>query len=209
MVTFNSAQIQAILDSHNKCRNDTAGGLVQGYQGERLPSAIKMAKVRWSPELARLAEYNVKTCVMAHDLCRSTNEFNWAGQNLAWRGSTFPINVTFAAIAAIEAWASEMASTRVIDITSYEGKTVNGSVIGHYTQMVNAKVTHIGCSMVTFFAQGFNQATFACNYAFGNFLRRYVYKAGDVAVDCKTGRDLTFPNLCTVDEDFDVNNPWT
>lgn len=42
-----------------------------------------MATIRWSPELAKLAVYNVKQCKLKHDKCRNTNKFRFTGQNLA------------------------------------------------------------------------------------------------------------------------------
>lgn len=48
-----------------------------------------MATMRWCDELSKLAELNVKQCVMEHDECRNTNKFQNVGQNLAvssWMG---------------------------------------------------------------------------------------------------------------------------
>ena len=53
---------QIILHNHNKLRNRVAQGGFQSYK-----SAVRMATMRWSPELAKLAAYNVKQCNMKHD----------------------------------------------------------------------------------------------------------------------------------------------
>lgn len=36
----------------------------------------------WNNELAQLAAYNLRRCTFAHDQCRNTRRFNYAGQNL-------------------------------------------------------------------------------------------------------------------------------
>lgn len=46
-----------ILDTHNKWRNTVASGKANG-----LPSASRMATIRWDEELAKLAELNIKKC---------------------------------------------------------------------------------------------------------------------------------------------------
>lgn len=37
----------------------------------------------WDDELAKLAEYNAKTCTYGHDECRNTANYKYAGQNIA------------------------------------------------------------------------------------------------------------------------------
>lgn len=82
---------QAIVSKHNLLRNQIAEGKLKRYQ-----PAKRMATMRWSPELAKLAEYNVKQCKMNHDQCRNTNKFAYAGQNGAkneWSGQNRPVAV--------------------------------------------------------------------------------------------------------------------
>lgn len=42
----------------------------------------------WDDDLAYTAMFNVKQCKMNHDICRSTQDFQYAGQNLAISGDT-------------------------------------------------------------------------------------------------------------------------
>ena len=37
----------------------------------------------WDDELAKLAEYNAKSCTYGHDQCRNTATYKYAGQNIA------------------------------------------------------------------------------------------------------------------------------
>lgn len=206
LVTLSAAQMQAILDQHNTWRHDTAGGSITGFQGEILPSATRMAKMQWSSQLAESAALNVKQCTMSHDSCRGSSEFNFAGQNLAMRWAS-SINIDDSIQLFTNMWANEHAFVRVSDILSLQGMTGgNGQVIGHYTAMVNEKMTHVGCAMSLFDDGTWRAALFACNYAFNNFLGRRVYQNGAVGSHCVTGRDTVFGNLCTVNEPIDVND---
>lgn len=42
----------------------------------------------WDDELAILAEKHVKNCYFEHDKCRSTEKYEYSGQNIAIRMST-------------------------------------------------------------------------------------------------------------------------
>lgn len=63
-------QIQKILDIHNDGRNRIANGSIDPF-----PPALRMAKMCWSKQLAKLAELNTRQCEMKHDGCRNTSEF--------------------------------------------------------------------------------------------------------------------------------------
>lgn len=72
------AHIPLILQLHNERRNLIAGGGLSGF-----PSALHMATMQWDATLAQLAAYNTLQCTMAHDACRNTNTYRYAGQNLS------------------------------------------------------------------------------------------------------------------------------
>lgn len=205
-MAFTQAQRQAILDQHNTWRHNTAGGSISGYQGVTLPTATRMAKMQWSDELAQFAALNTKQCMMRHDSCRGSSQFNFAGQNLAMRWAS-NINIDDSITLFINMWANEHAYVRLSDIQSLQGTSGGGgNVIGHYTAMVNEKMTHVGCAMSLFDDGSWRAALFACNYAFNNFIGRRVYQSGATGSQCVTGRDSVFSNLCTVNEPIDVND---
>jgi hypothetical protein len=169
-----------------------------------------MARMVWHNELAHFANLNTRRCVFSHDACRSTNQFNFAGQNMfTFTTTAATIDVTQTINNAINAWGSQHQWVRVSDINNLTGGTGgNGNTIGHFTAMVNARMTHIGCGMTIFTnANNLRQAIFTCNYAFTNVLNRPVYVSGGIGAQCTTGRDATFRNLCTVNESINVNNP--
>lgn len=58
---------QAILDAHNKNRNDLANGNTPNYE-----PAVRMGTLRWNDQLADWAALNARTCIFGHDQCRTT-----------------------------------------------------------------------------------------------------------------------------------------
>lgn len=93
---FNLADINLVLNLHNKDRNQVSGGMAQG-KGEMLSSACRMPKVVenqndffnnfpsvltflfvfqkvWSDQLAEVACFTAKKCRMIHDRCMSTGK---------------------------------------------------------------------------------------------------------------------------------------
>lgn len=67
-----------VVSQHNVYRGIIARGELPGY----LPAA-KIPMMKWSQELADIALFNAKTCTFAHDQCRNTADFHYAGQNIA------------------------------------------------------------------------------------------------------------------------------
>lgn len=57
------------MKNQNTYRNDHALGKTPNYE-----PAVRMATLQWDPELAELADLNVRTCVYRHDQCRNTSK---------------------------------------------------------------------------------------------------------------------------------------
>lgn len=66
-----------VVKRHNELRNSLAAGNIG------LPKADRLTEVVWDDELSYLATLNAKQCRMEHDKCRNTEEFPYAGQNIA------------------------------------------------------------------------------------------------------------------------------
>lgn len=60
---------QALVDLHNKYRNLQALGNISHYA-----PAVRMAKMRWDPDLAALAQLNIQRCLYKHDSCHNTGK---------------------------------------------------------------------------------------------------------------------------------------
>lgn len=69
MVDMDNAMKKAILDVHNKMRNEIAMGKVPNYG-----PAANMATMQWDDGLAAKAALNVHQCEMKHDDCRATGK---------------------------------------------------------------------------------------------------------------------------------------
>lgn len=72
--------------------------------------ASNMSYVTWNIELAKLAELNVKTCIFAHDKCRNTLDYPYAGQNIAIMSGFFT-NITETIEKLIDLWWDEYKKT--------------------------------------------------------------------------------------------------
>lgn len=69
MIDMNEPMKEALLDIHNKLRNDIALGNVANYE-----AAVNMSIMSWDDELAYLCKLNIASCAMIHDSCRNTGE---------------------------------------------------------------------------------------------------------------------------------------
>uniref|UniRef100_A0A182MYC2 SCP domain-containing protein n=1 Tax=Anopheles dirus TaxID=7168 RepID=A0A182MYC2_9DIPT len=186
---------EQILDFHNRLRNNLACGYFRRYA-----EASAMEELHWDNKLARMAEYNARTCTFAHDECRNTRKYRTVGQNLAvnWFHG---MNVTVSQ--ALERfqrhWYLEYSKGRQKLLDRY-GKLSIQAGIGHFTQMVHADTRKIGCAMVRFrgVQQGLpvTQYYLVCNYSEGNLYERPVYRKGKRCSKCKYGCSNAAANRC-------------
>ncbi|KAI8120339.1 Venom allergen 3 [Lucilia cuprina] len=181
-----------IVKKHNSLRNRVASGKVNGFKG-----AVRMATIRWSPELSKLAEYNVKQCKMSHDKCRNTDKFSLAGQNVAkssWSGQKKAVGTVL--IEQIQSWYAEHKKCSMSEIRNLQ----NIAKSGHFTAMVQEKNMAVGCAILRQTSNGQTMQLMACNYAYTNILGSAVYRDGSTASKCTTGRNPNFKSLCSFKE---------
>ncbi|EDW82253.1 uncharacterized protein Dwil_GK25699 [Drosophila willistoni] len=200
-VAINS-YIPLILQLHNERRNQIASGGLSGFQ-----SAVHMGTMSWDPTLAQLAAYNTLQCRMAHDECRNTNTYRYAGQNLSVL-FTRSGDINDFLRQRIAAWFDENRYATSADIENYQQR--GGPAIGHFTTMVNERNNRVGCAIVRYTDANNGQGTLlACNYAVTNVINNPVYRAGSPpASECSTGRNPTYPNLCSENESYNYNQ-WS
>lgn len=142
------AEKQLIVDAHNR------------YRTEVKPPACVMFKLSWDDELSMLAKKWSENCIFKHDpnfQRRIPGKYN-VGQNLAYGYSSWENTM--------KAWYDEYKDYNY-------GKLKHNGVVGHYTQMVWATTTRIGC----YFSNCKTMRRFyVCNYApGGNFATRQPY----------------------------------
>ncbi|KAK7873921.1 hypothetical protein R5R35_012935 [Gryllus longicercus] len=186
----------AIVEVHNKLRDQIAQGKeTRGSPGPQ-PPAANMLRMTWDDELAQVAQRWADQCNYQHDACRNVPRF-YVGQNLyikiQWPCSSMDSKQYWEE--AILAWYNEVAQFDKNSVGSLKG----ASGTGHYTQVVWANTNRVGCGFSLF--QDGNQCKkyYVCNYGpGGNILTQPVYKAGTARSACPsaTARDARFPNLC-------------
>lgn len=155
--------------------------------------------------MAKLAELNVKKCEMSHDACFSTDDFKYAGQNIGYRahsGSFESIDRTIVKV--VQSWYDEVINAAQSDIDEC-CTSESGSVVGHFTQLVTDRATHVGCAISAYTAGRWKTHLMTCNYAFSNFEGMKVYASGDSATECQSGNNPDFPALCSVDEQIQIS----
>ncbi|CAG9822518.1 unnamed protein product [Phaedon cochleariae] len=193
---------QAILDLHNQLRNKVA----LGQEGKQ-PSASNMRALSYNRELEFVAQCWANACngnPLKHDDCRSTTDFENVGQNLARRSSTSSaVDVPKIIKDFIMGWYNEV---NEYDPSSVSGSGLWSSSTGHYTQMVWADTTEVGCAVSYYSAKNLGRKWYsvllACNYGpAGNYLGRPVYITGSPATGCPGGRpNRKYKGLCGGDK---------
>jgi Cysteine-rich secretory protein family len=189
-----------ILDMHNNLRNKIASGNQPGFK----PAKV-MATMKWHDELAYFATLNALAC-KKHDICRNTQDFKFAGQNIGSQGGTagFP-TLKEAFTTKINNWYNENADATQSDINKYPYPS--SKEIGHFTQVVNGLSEYVGCGAVKYTkSDGFKTIRLTCDYSRTNLGWQYIYEAGPAGSGCTTGTNPKYPALCSEKEPIDANS---
>ncbi|KAF2902257.1 hypothetical protein ILUMI_03932 [Ignelater luminosus] len=176
---------QWILDLHNNYRNNIALGKdTTGGNGQ----ASNMLALNYDRELEFVAQCWSNACAEtgnSHDTCRTTKKFRYVGQNMYSSGSSVSIDFSDKKFLtnAVEAWYSEIKMSNGGEIDSY--KDSSGS-IGHFTQVVWAETSHVGCGRTFYMSQNnFFSVYIYCNYGSGgNVVGTPVYRRGQPCSNC-------------------------
>lgn len=71
--------------------------------------------------------------------------------------------------------------------------------------MVADKNNRVGCAVARI-DEGVQKVTLAaCNYAYNSIVHFPIYKKGPIASQCSTGKNPTYPGLCSVNEPSNYN----
>jgi len=173
-----------ILERHNQLRRRVANGEETGQ-----PPASNMRELVWDPELEAIAQRWVDQCTFGHDSKRNKLDGTYVGQN-AFFGSTSweedQAGLTDKAGGAAQAWYDE-----VID-PGFNADSIEPFVFdygaGHYTQVVWAETTALGCANVYYKDGTWYKNLVVCNYAKGgNMGGATMYLEGPACSACPTG----------------------
>ncbi|XP_077484484.1 uncharacterized protein LOC144094393 [Amblyomma americanum] len=182
-----------IVKTHNDYRSMVALGKLQGF-----PPAANMARLVWDKELASVAQAKAEQCTSAkgeyshddwHD--RFTTKFNATGQNLAFRGRNFRFTSSDWP-GRIKEWFIEYEDYPSEQRHEFRLPAHSKPMIGHFTQLVWAKTSYVGCGFVEYSIIGAVNLTemqfYVCNYAVtGNVFRRPLYQEGPACSACPNG----------------------
>ncbi|XP_015121040.1 venom allergen 3 [Diachasma alloeum] len=169
---------KAILERHNHWRARVASGKeMRGINGPQ-PAAKNLGSMTWNDEIAEYAQRWADQCSFQHDHCRNTAKM-LVGQNIAFIGSTAGWN-NDNLVQMVDNWYNEVEhfdrnkirNFRVV----YHPRALQ---VYHYTQMVWAKSTMLGCGASRYRKQGdrYYITYLVCNYApTGNFIGQPVYE---------------------------------
>ncbi|XP_062587556.1 peptidase inhibitor 16-like [Saccostrea cucullata] len=180
-----SSDEQEFLDAHNDARSKVS------------PTASNMRKMKWSIELAQVAQNYANKCIYGHNSARTsetkalTSQFSSVGENLyvTSRSNANPSS-------AVESWDAEKSDYTYSNLSCAD-------VCGHYTQVAWASSEYVGCASSTCSSfsglpSSFNGGTIViCNYGpGGNYNGQKPYKSGAPCSSCPSGYSCS-NNLCT------------
>uniref|UniRef100_T1IJJ5 Cysteine-rich venom protein n=1 Tax=Strigamia maritima TaxID=126957 RepID=T1IJJ5_STRMM len=139
----------------------------------------------WDAELATIAQRWADQCIFNHDKNRRTQKYSYVGQNayIAWStDSDSTINMSDA----IDSWYDEVTKPGFSSNNINPFKFSSGA--GHYTQMVWAETSAVGCGYSFYKENGYNTRLIICNYGPGGNMRdASMYKTGRPCSACTNG----------------------
>ncbi|KAL1020625.1 hypothetical protein UPYG_G00002600 [Umbra pygmaea] len=161
---ISSREMNALLEYHNRVR------------AEVFPQAANMEAMVWDDKLAQSAEAWASQCMWDHG---PAHTMRYMGQNLSIRSSRYR-SVT----ELVRSWHEEK------NLFSFPNRC-NGPVCSHYTQMVWASTSRMGCALnkcsnINVYGSFWKTAVFlVCNYSIkGNWVGEAPYKSGKPCSAC-------------------------
>ncbi|XP_075893802.1 serotriflin-like [Nelusetta ayraudi] len=160
-VPLSSSEQSEIVNKHNALRRGVK------------PSASNMLQMSWNREAAANAQRWANTCSMKHS--HSSNReisTSGCGENLYMSSSKMSWS------AAIQGWYDEVKDWR------YGVGSVNGGVVGHFTQVVWYRSNQLGCAVANCPSSTYKYF-YVCHYCPpGNYQYTHPYKSGTTCGDC-------------------------
>ncbi|EDW55099.1 GM10892 [Drosophila sechellia] len=192
-----------LLGRFNELRDRVAKG---GFNG--LSPASRMGTLKWNSELAYLAEFNVRDCVLRHDECRNTKFTQNAGQTVGYRGIKGKLPELEDILRdIIGVWMREKAGTSMVTIMKYADQESHSPKY-NFLQIVQENAEFVGCAIVQQSRHGWIQTFFACNYGHAPVVGSPVYESGQKAAEsCKAGTNPKYAHLCADSEVYEKVAP--
>ncbi|XP_017070109.2 antigen 5 like allergen Cul n 1 [Drosophila eugracilis] len=198
LIPLNGPLRTFIVNQVNFYRNQVASGGFLDFG-----AAHRMATVRWDPELARLAELAAKRCSLSGDECRNTKRFKHVGQ------LTGHVTFSLGKHSDLELLKHKISNWfgQYKRATKELGPADPASDITSFRQLIQERATHMGCGVLRQRRhRRWHQQFIVCNFARENVALEPAYEVGPLSASgCTAGRNPLYPNLCALEEHYDVN----
>lgn len=150
-----------------------------------------MNALSYDVELEFVAQCWINRCRRGHDKCRSTRKIAAPGQNFAAGTMTGERDARLKFLAG-QWYEREIA----LGNAGVIGKFWPIPNYGHFSQVVWARTTHVGCGYS--FHRKRNLLFLLCNYNVGNVIGEPMYKKGSACSACDVGRSCNskYNGLC-------------
>ncbi|XP_051909231.1 cysteine-rich venom protein-like isoform X1 [Hippocampus zosterae] len=160
-VLTSASEQNEIVNKHNDLRRNVK------------PTASNMLKMSWNKEAAANAQRWANTCSMKHSPASSrVISTSGCGENL------YMASYKNSWSNAIQSWYDEVNDWR------YGVGSINGRVVGHFTQIVWYRSNQIGCAMA-YCPNSRYKYFYVCHYCPpGNYQFTHPYKSGSPCADC-------------------------
>jgi hypothetical protein len=191
---FSSQEKNQVLNLHNKLRSRVSTGNERRGSPGPQPEAANMLELTWDDELAHIAQRWAEQCSFGHDQTRNVRRFQ-VGQNVyqTTRSRDQPVSALIRE--GVTSWYDEVKQFANAGVSRYNFNFGTG----HYTQMLWAKTSKVGCGHVSYQSGNFINKFLVCNYGeAGNFQDSKMYKSGKACSRCPRGTRCSNrnPGLC-------------
>ncbi|XP_016982053.1 antigen 5 like allergen Cul n 1-like isoform X2 [Drosophila rhopaloa] len=180
-----------IVRYHNTYRD-----IVAGTQFHRLPNAGRMLKMRWSQDLAYLAELMVKRCdLKPTEHCLSTEQFPAPSYHAVYNKFKKNENEFRVVRSQLNSWYDQYKHVSALSLL--DGVSSSKKEIGHFLRMMVGPSNRLGCAMARIKKDGKTQQWLSCLYSCAPKKNQALYEySTKPGAFCTTGVDRKYQHLC-------------
>ncbi|XP_018785797.1 PREDICTED: venom allergen 3-like [Bactrocera latifrons] len=187
-----------ILQLHNERREFVASG-----KKELLPPAARMGELFWDEELADLAEYSVRRCLISDPHCYTTPTLRNPGRS----ANIYKYEKT-------EVKFEELVSSRVVnwldtatECTAEIAANFPEDIPGHvdfFGRAITDSNNQVGCAASEWVKKSNKYFLLVCLYTKDVQAGKRLYKFGRPASRCLSGSSNLYKSLCSTEEDYKI-----